>query len=293
MNEVVCKLVSERIINALDEGVVPWRKRWVDVCDMAFSYSTKRPYSLLNQFLLGERAGEYLTFNQVKESGGSVKKGAKSQKVVFWKILKYKQDDEDNVGEEKTKTVPLLKYYNVFHIDDCEGVKSRFTEEMPDVVKEERDAETVIDSYIKRENLTLERSNQCSRAFYSRTNDVVTIPAKEQFFSTAEYYATLFHELIHSTGHSKRLARHSGKDKSFGYGSESYSCEELVAEIGASILMTTLGIETDKQFKNSVAYIKGWRYAIAKDNSLIVTATGRAEKAVKYILGTLDNNIEE
>ena len=109
--------ITNRIINQLEQGVIPWRKPWV-ACGAAISYATGKSYSLLNQMLLG-KAGEYLTFKQVQSAGGRVRKGEKSHMVVFWKFLTV--EDEDTKEE---KQVPLLRYYNVFHIDQCEGITS-------------------------------------------------------------------------------------------------------------------------------------------------------------------------
>lgn len=294
MNETVCKIVADRIIKSLDQGIIPWRKPWCKVCDCAFSYATGAPYSLINQFLLEERKGEYLTYKQAKQAGGYVKKGAKSQQVVFWSMLRYDRDgnllkqDDDCVDY---KTIPYLRYYNVFHIDDCEGVKPKINENLPCGAKQNVDAETVIADYIRRTGLKVNRDEKSNKASYSTITDTVTIPLMEQFESTAEYYATIFHELVHSTGHPSRLNRLGiGTDTS----EEKYSREELIAEIGSATIMATLGLESSEQFANSASYIQSWRDRIAEDNSLIVVATGRAEKALELIFGdTLTNKLCE
>ena len=124
----VYQMVTERIINEMEKGIIPWHKPWAGVADGAVSYVTHKPYSILNQFLLGE-AGEYLTFNQCKSLGGTIKKGAKSKFVVFFTFVEDKKNKKiDENGIEHYDKIPILKYYNVFHINDCEGVKSKMDE---------------------------------------------------------------------------------------------------------------------------------------------------------------------
>ena len=124
-----------------------------------------------------------------------------------------------------------------------------------------------------------------NEAFYRPSTDEIHLPLREQFPQIAEYYSTAFHEATHSTGHKSRLDRLSSPA---WFGSENYSKEELVAEMGAAILMNELGIETNGSFKNSAAYIQSWLHALRDDNKMIVSAAGKAEKAVKLIL-----NIEQ
>ena len=121
------------------------------------------------------------------------------------------------------------------------------------------------------------------RAFYRPSTDSITLPHMAQFSATAEYYSTAFHELTHSTGHAKRLNR---LDSTAYFGSEAYSKEELIAEIGASVLVNVAGLETAKSFHNSTAYIQNWLQVLKGDKRFIVSASGKAEKAVGLILGS-------
>ncbi|MBR3379284.1 MAG: hypothetical protein IKG72_04010 [Bacillus sp. (in: Bacteria)] len=134
---------------------------------------------------------------------------------------------------------------------------------------------------MEREGVTLKVVHG-DKACYSPTTDTVTMPMPEQFKNNEEYYSTLFHELTHSTGHQKRLNRIT---KNAAFGDESYSAEELVAEIGSASILATLGIENDKTIRNSTAYIQNWLKALRNDKHLIITASARAEKAIKLILG--------
>ena len=114
--------------------------------------------------------------------------------------------------------------------------------------------------------------------------DYVQVPTMEQFPKAEEYYSTLFHEMTHSTGHTSRLNRFTGAAKAAAFGSEEYSKEELIAEIGAAALVNRCGIETRHSFRNSAAYLQSWIKALRNDNTLIIGAAGKAEKAVAYIL---------
>ena len=267
--------ITDRIIAQMEEGIIPWSKPWV-ACGKAISRSTGKPYSLLNQMLLG-RPGEYLTFKQCQEAGGKVKKGEKSSMVVFWKWIE--QEDEET---GKKKEVPFLRYYNVFHIDQCEGVTAKHTTEttFPDGAEPLEAAQEIIYDYLSREGVKL-LHEEGDRAFYHPSTDEVVLPIRKQFVSTAEYYSTVFHELTHSTGHAKRLNRLS---KPSFFGTEDYSKEELVAEIGAATLVNHVGLETSTSLRNNAAYIQNWLKVLKNDKRFIVSAAGKAEKAVNLIL---------
>lgn len=277
--------VTNRIIDQLEKGVIPWQKPWIGIgSNAAVSWAKGTPYSILNQILLG-KPGEYITFKQCNQAGGKVKKGTKSRLIVFWKMLEKPVMDENGKsaigkdGQPKSQLIPFLEYYNVFHINDCEGIKPRHEARMSDVMHPVESAERVIGNYVTRYNIGF-KHEQGDRSYYRPSTDSVTIPLMEQFKSIAEYYSTAFHELTHSTGHVSRLNR---LEKAM-FGSEIYSKEELVAEIGAASLMHEMGFETEETFQNSVAYIQSWLKALRNDKKMIVAAAGKAEKAAKMIL---------
>lgn len=290
--------VTDRIIAELESGIIPWNRPWTGVSEGAIRRSNGKPYSLINQLLLG-KPGEYLTFKQCKDEGGKVKKGAKSKMVVFWKVLhREKKDASGNVIRDENglpvdDPIPMLRYYNVFHIDDCEGIQPKYTAEhlLATASPVER-AEEIIAEYSSRAKLTVEHSKQ-NRAFYSPSRHLVSLPLMEQFEDTAGYYETAFHELTHSTGHESLLNRFSENDGAAAFGSESYSKEELVAEIGACGILHKLGLETAKSFRNNAAYIQSWLSALKNDKRLIVSAAGRAEKAIRLILGEHEDTEKE
>ena len=291
-------MVTNRIIEQLQKGIVPWQRPWsgASLADGgAINYCTRKPYSYLNQLLLG-REGEWLTFKQVKDNGGSIKKGAKSGVVVYYTtVTKSKREKENEDGENiienvsQLHTFPILKYYHVFHISDCTGIESKIKEVQPNEdIKPIDAAENIINGYLGRESgLKFQNDKVSGNAYYSPLQDMVVVPKLSQYEIVEEYYSTTFHELTHSTMHPNRCNRKSDM-KSSMFGSEDYSCEELVAELGSAMLCNASGLDCDKAFKNSVAYIQGWLSKLKNDNKMIIWASARAEKAAKYIIGIKD-----
>lgn len=296
----VYQMVTDRVLEQIEQGIIPWHKPWnaatLSEDALAISYTSRKPYSFLNQMLLG-RNGEWLTFNQVKERGGNIKKGAHAGIVVFYKKIQVKKtkrvkDAEGNeFDKEVSSTIPVLKHYPVFHIDDCEGIESKIkVEEKPKESKVQpiKRAEKIVRDYLKAQPLLkLHNDRPSNRAYYTPMWDEITVPMLSQYKEKEEYYSTLFHEMVHSTGHSTRLNREEGMGNKFA--SHAYSREELVAELGSAMLCTNIKIDTEVAFKNSVAYIKSWASKLREDTKAIVWAASRAEKAARYILGEREN----
>lgn len=281
MSKSVYEMVTDRIIEQLENNVIPWQKPWQGIRSGAFNRISKKPYSLLNQMLL-QFDGEYASYKQWQDLGGHVHKGAKSEIVVFWKIQSVEEEHED--GTKEVKQIPLLRYYNVFHISQVVGVEPLPKEELNDIEPIEK-ADQILNDYWTRENITVEHKAG-DKAYYSPSRDLIRLPLFKQFTSANEYYATAAHESVHSTMKESRCNRtEDRKGKLVAFGSEDYSKEELVAEIGSASLMNIIGIETSGTFKNSAAYIQNWLSVLKNDVKFIVSASSKAEKAVKYILG--------
>ncbi|ACV63264.1 domain of unknown function DUF1738 [Desulfofarcimen acetoxidans DSM 771] len=269
----IYQMVTDEIIKKLEAGTIPWQQPWRDT--RAVNWKTQKPYRGINALLLD--FGEYLTFKQVQEAGGKVKKGAKSHIVVFWKWIEI----EKNGQLEK---IPFLRYYRVFELSQTEGLKSRRKETETFEHDPIEAAEKIIDeSYQSRPRITFAPGE----AYYSPLTDSISIPAINEYRKPEEYYSTLFHEAIHSTGHKIRLNRASLTEMA-ALGSEIYSKEELVAEIGAAMLCGTVGIENNT-IENSAAYIQSWLCVLKKDIRIVVLAAGQAQKAADYILGNKES----
>lgn len=281
MNKSVYEMVTDRIIDQLENGVIPWEKPWTGVRSGAFNRVSKKSYSLLNQMIL-KHDGEYATFKQWSDLGGHVRKGEKSEIVCFWKIQPIEKEKED--GTKEVKQIPLLRYYNVFHISQVDGIEPLPKEELHDIEPIEK-ADQILNDYWTKEHIKVEHIKG-NKAFYSPTLDMIRLPLFEQFTSNNEYYSIAFHESVHSTMKESRCNRaEERKSKLVAFGSEEYSKEELVAELGSATILNMIGIETSKSFRNSSAYIQNWLSVLKNDVKFIVSASSKAEKAVKYILG--------
>lgn len=273
MNIQSYERITERIVALLAQGTVPWHKPWKVKTGLPRNLASKKPYRGINVFLLMAMSYEsphWLTFRQAIQLGGNVKKGEKACPVVFWK----RRDVE---GEESSepKRAPLLRMYSVFNVAQCEGLKDAPAEiQMPVSKPAEIVAKMPEPPLIK---------HGMAQAFYSPSEDCIGMPARERFESEASYFAALFHELVHSTGHEKRLKRQSIAERN-GFGSDPYCKEELIAELGSAFLCGYADI-VDRTIDNSAAYIENWLTQFQNDRTLIVSAAAQAQKAADFILG--------
>ena len=273
--EKIYKMVTDRIIEQLENGVIPWRQPWKET-EGPKNIVSKKAYRGMNYFLLAHMADEwYLTFNQAKQLGGRIKKGASALPVIFWKML---QVEDAKSGE--IKTVPFLRYYNVFALSDTEGIECPKKEDIG--LREFSpiyEAQRIIGDMPNQPTI----QHGGNRAVYRPSSDTVTLPVPESFSSAEEYYCTAFHELVHSTGHKSRLHRDElVTDARFG--SHAYSKEELTAEMGAAFLSGHAGF-AHVTLDNSAAYIRGWLNRLRNDHKLLIQAAGKAQKAADYIIG--------
>ncbi len=277
----VYEIVTTRILDQLQKGTVPWRKPWSTITAGPRNLITNKPYRGINVFLLGAHrfaSPYFLTFKQALDRGGVVKKGERGCPIVFWK---WRDNEEDSAAEsehERKPAAPLLRYYTVFNVEQCEGVPSpavetrRPFEPLPE-------CERVVRAMPNPPRL----EHQGTQAFYRPSTDTVTLPPPERFNSRELYYSTLLHELTHSTGHESRLAR-KGITDAVLFGSHEYSHEELVAEMGAAFICGHCGIDA-ATLTESTSYIAGWLQALQNDTRMVVLAAAQAQKAADLILG--------
>lgn len=281
----VYQMVTDRILEIMAEGEIPWNRPWLSIHG-AHNRVTGRRYSLLNQLML-KHAGGYLTLKQANDLGCRVRKGEKSEFVVFWKWPEkgtqetMKEDDEDTNGKKRWKG-PILRYYRVFHESQVEGLKQSESEDISLFEKDPiTEAETLVNGYVGHESIRME-VELSNRAYYSPATDTIHVPDIRQYSQSEEYYSTVLHEMVHSTGHNTRLNRVGLENVRFG--SDNYSREELIAEMGAAMLLHTIGISSEETLRNSAAYIQGWGKAISADRRMFALAAAQAEKAVDFIL---------
>lgn len=277
----IYQAVTDRIIASLETEVIPWHRPW-KVLGGHKNLTSKKSYRGINQWLLELTAIEkgyaspwWLTYKQAKGMGGQVRKGEKSTMVVFWKPLSIEDKDRlDNDGQPKRKTIWMIRHYNVFNAEQCDGIELPAE---PDFEPIEA-AEKVYPGMPNRPPL----KHGGDRAFYVPSQDRVQLPYREQADSPEDYYSTQFHELAHSTGHESRLGRPEIMDDS--YEDESYSKEELVAEMTAAMLCGFLGLDIVPRHENSVAYISHWMSKLGEDPKLISQAASKAQRAADFIL---------
>jgi len=270
----VYEIITSRIVEELEKGQVPWHKPWRTLPPA--NLISKKPYRGINVFLLalqGYGSQYWLTFNQTKQLGGNIRRGEHGTKIVFWKFGTYETETAD--GETEEHKSAFLRYYTVFNLEQTEGLKALLT--LPPAFPIESAEE------IAKGMPNPPTFEQDFQAAYIPSRDVVKMPSRTAFGSQAEYYSTLFHELTHSTGHTKRLAR-EGFETPQKSASDSYSREELIAEMGSAMLCGVAGIE-QSTLANSAAYLKTWIQRLKADSKLVISAASAAQKAADYIRG--------
>jgi len=271
----VYSIVTGNIIAKLEQGVLPWRKPWTEGGHPQNLF-TKRPYTGINTWLLGSQGyaqNYFLTWNQIKMVGANVKKGERGTMVVFWKRINQNAPSDDD------RPRSVLRYYYVFNLAQID--------DLPDVIRipdmpSPMNQISSCDEIVERMPNCPEIKHGKQQAYYDPMKDYINMPKQGSFTSSESYYCTLFHEMIHSTGHQSRLNRKEVTEPQL-FGSHSYSIEELTAEIGACYLNSIAGI-INKEFDNSVAYIQGWIDALKNDKRLLIYASGQAQRATDYIL---------
>lgn len=276
----IYEIVTDKIIECLNNGVVPWNKEWTSI--PYSNYCTKKSYQGINQLLLYAQciiqkknysSPYWLTWNQIKKLKGSVLKGEKASIIIHYdyKIIEEKIINDKNEKEIKEKKISFLKYYNVFNFEQTIDI----TEIIMNKNEYKKDCEEILNNITDKPVIRYGLNPA-----YNPIQDYIIMPNINNFISSNSYYSSLFHELIHWTGHKARLDRFN--EQSLKFGSEVYSKEELIAELGSSFLCHITGIEKDI-IKNQASYINGWLKALNNDKKLIIQASSQAQKGVDYI----------
>ncbi|GGH55695.1 hypothetical protein GCM10007423_63500 [Dyadobacter endophyticus] len=291
----VFQVVTDRIIKMLEDGVNPWRKTWLVEPNSDFAgpknYVSKKPYRGINFFMLsctGFSSPYFLTMKQVNEKGGQVIKGEKATPVVFAKTYTFRETKEvDGESKEVDKKGFCYKLYYVFNIEQT-------TLEVPAVaipagVEHKSEKIEACESILRGYQSAPTFKHGGSKAYYRKDCDLVQMPAMSSFNCSEAYYSILFHEIIHSTGHPKRLNR-EGVAEFDRFGSKRYSQEELIAEMGAAYLNSVSGISSPELDSNSASYIKGWLKPLKNDKKFVFKAASAAQKATAHILGEQSND---
>lgn len=276
----VYQIVTEKICSLLERGTIPWKKCWHGGSGMPRNLISKKEYRGVNTLLLGcqQYSSPYwLTYKQAQDLGGHVNKGEKSSLVVFWKMLDKAEDDENDVTRGK---IPMLRYYQLFSIEQCSGIEAPpDPEEVINPFTPIERAEQIVSGYRDCPAITYGGNT----ASYSPLLDRIKMPNRHAFDTPELYYQILYHELGHSTGEKHRLGRKEVVEFNT-FGSEPYASEELVADLCSSFLCAHAGISTET-IEQSASYLNGWLSVLRKDKKMIVMASAQAQKAADWILG--------
>lgn len=279
MEKSVAEIITEKIIERLEQGDIPWKRPWAPLAGPRAPRNliSDKPYRGINIFILASEQYSnpyWLTYRQAMEKGGNIRKGEKGTTVVYWNWIPV---DDKETGEEKE--IPLLRHYRVFNLEQTEGIEAPPS---PAMIEKPfnpiEEAEDIIACMPKRPYV--DRGGD--KAYYNPLKDYVKLPPKKAFHREEAYYCTLFHEIGHATGHVSRLGRKGVMDAA-SFGSHEYSKEELVAEMTAAFLCSETGIE-QATIDNSAAYIQSWLKELKNDKSMVIMAAGQAQKATDFIL---------
>jgi antirestriction protein ArdC len=302
----VYQAVTDKIVAALETGVVPWRKPWKNLGEgMQRNVTSKRPYRGVNQLLLGLSQFDspwWITFKAAAELDARVKPehakkngGVGPELVVYWNRIKCRActDKDGHVTAASCdrcgnrRSFMLLRFFTVWNVEQIDGLPPELIPATPTVEElpplDDR-IEGLLEYSPDEGGPTL--SHGGDRAFYRPATDSVRLPKYGAFSSADHYYTTLFHEFVHSTGHEDRLARPELMELKSTFGSDPYAREELVAEVGASMLAALAGINNPAVDENAAAYIGSWLSKLRGDKKLIVGASAAAQRAVDLIVGT-------
>ena len=279
--EKINAMITGRLVARIEEtGTLPWRKPWKSLNMMPRNLVTGKNYRGANVFILhglGYSNPHFLSMLQANDLGAKVKKGERACPVVFWKIV-----DADDQDDPDAKTYAFLRYYRVFNVEQCEGLPEGKVPVI-EVSKRNHDPIEAAEHVVSNMPNPPRIRHGCRQASYNSAFDTVSMPDPEVFHTDAAYYAALNHELAHSTGHGKRLARKAIMNPD-GFGSHAYSREELVAEMTSAFLSGYTGILMTTE-SNQAAYLKGWLKRLKSDPTLLLKAGSEAQKAFDYIVG--------
>jgi len=268
----VFQVVTDRILNQLQKGVIPWRRTWSS--NGPTSYQTNKEYQGINALILQDtfKSPYWITFRQCQKLGGCIRAGEHGSPIVFVDRLVKEETKAD--GTIKTRLIPFLKYYTVFNWEQ--------TKNLPEKVPVERDNSTIpsAEEVLRRRSPSM--GYHSSQPHYSPSDDTIYLPDLDQFESSAEYYSVAFHELTHWTGGRHRLAR--PEIVSYHMGTDIRSREELTAEMGAAFFCQICALDSPETMENTTAYIQSWLGVLKGNPKWVLQASKQARAAVEFVL---------
>jgi antirestriction protein ArdC len=266
----------------LEQGAAPWVKPWSATPgqNVPGNAITGRPYSGINVLLLwatrtaGYRTPRFLTFRQALEARGAIRKGEHGHKVVFVKQLRV--HDTNDKGEDTERTVPMMREYTVFNIDQCDGLPERIVNPAAIAPRNKDDRKVLADEFMASTGAEIREG--AGEAYFAPGADFISLPAFAAFKSADNFYSTAFHELGHWSGHKSRLDR----DLRNRFGTSAYAAEELVAELASAFLCAEFSFDGDLRH---AGYIANWSTLLRNDARAFFTAASRAQAAADYLRG--------
>lgn len=280
----ICQRVTDRIVASLETGCIPWKRPWRDCADpLPLNAASSRPYRGVNFISLqlqahacGYHVNRWLTYRQATDAGGQVRKGETGVPVVYWRLRRVDARAETQPWPEEndinSRVVPLLRAYTVFNVAQIDGLPAAISE--PEATPTNWSPEEAVERMLDDTDADLRHGG--NRAFYNLADDFIQLPERYAFGSSADYYATALHELVHWTAHPSRLCRNlRGR-----FGDASYAMEELVAELGSAFLCAALRLEGDLQHDS---YVGHWLRVLRSDKRAILIASAKAQNAADYL----------
>lgn len=297
--------VVDRLMRLVEESDDGWAKPWKDITlGRIRQVESGRPYHGINTLILSltglldgyadPRWGTFKTWQRVE---GQVRKGEKSTRIIFWKLLvscktcdvQFKDDREAALEHQEKrhggeyghiKGVPILQWFNVFNaeqVDDAPPLEG--WDDRPSIETQMATAREFVEA------TGVEIVDHPDRAFYTSARpERISVPPLSQFDTETRYWGTVFHELTHWTGHESRVGRHEGPSI---FGSEAYAGEELVAELGAAFLAAHLGVEVEPHPQHA-AYLRSWLKAIDEEPARLYHASKQATDAVRFLTDSVE-----
>jgi antirestriction protein ArdC len=279
--------ITSKIVDQIEGGTAPWRKPWSNKqgrVSRPLRHNGK-PYSGVNILILWSTAEDrgyaspfWMTYRQATELGGQVRKGEKSELIVYANKTTKKETNGDT-GEETERRISFLKTYCVFNADQIDDLPDHFKARVAATYNNPDQAVKIADDFIAATGAEIRIGGD--RAFYSPAHDFIGVPPFESFNSAPDYYSTKLHELTHWTRHEKRLAREFGRKR---WGDEGYAVEELVAELGSAFLCADLGLElASEPRQDHASYLASWLQVLKNDSRAIFGAASHASRAADYL----------
>ena len=285
MKTDIYEKVTNQIVASLEQGVRPWVRPWSAGNAEGRIVLPRRgngvPYRGINILMLwgasfdgGYASPFWLTYKQAQEKGAQVRKGEKGSTVVFASSMTRTETGEG--GEESERSIPFLKGYTVFNVEQIDGVEDHYPPQLDSPPLPEFERIERADSFVAATGAVIRHGG--NRAFYQPATDTVQMPPCQAFRDPIAYYGTLIHELTHWTGHESRLDRQFGKR----FADKAYAFEELVAELGAAFVSAELGL-TPEPREDHAAYLGHWLDVLKADKRAIFTAASQAQRAADYL----------